>query len=44
MFFGVSRDDNTPYLYLPGDTEGIGYNLIWEYSDELGKYVLCSTG
>ena len=39
IIIGASDDNNTPYIILGEDGEIM--KLSWEYSEELGKYVLC---
>ena len=40
MYIGVDTNTMIPYMTLPNDPNNMRY-LSWEYSEELGKYVLC---
>lgn len=40
MYIGVDTDTMQPYMALPNDQYG-NRTISWQYSSELGKYVLC---
>lgn len=42
MYVGVNTDTMIPYMILPNDPTG-KLNISFEYSDEMGKYVLCGS-